>query len=356
MGGAFGSDNTEALPADFSPSQGGVAGLIKSLAHEWPHVLVRVVDVDCRAASDKLADVLLAELSDTTGPIEIGYQGERRMTLHCVPSPLDPSAKSSLSLDHDSTVLLTGGARGITAAVALELARRYQPNLVLVGRSPLPEESEAPDTAKATDAATLKAVLIARLRREGRPASPAIIESAYQRLLHDREIRGTLERLKNAGARVHYYQADVRDESALAGVLDDVYRRFGTIDGVIHGAGVIQDKLIRDKTPESYDRVFGTKVESALILSRRLKFEQLQFCVFFTSVAGRFGNRGQSDYAAANEVLAKLAIHLDRAGRVAWYPSPGVRGPPSAWSRNWSSIWAARLADDSARTGSAISR
>jgi NAD(P)-dependent dehydrogenase (short-subunit alcohol dehydrogenase family) len=108
-------------------------------------------------------------------------------------------------------------------------------------------------------------------------------------------------------------------------VLDDVYRRFGSIEGVIHGAGVIQDKLIRDKTPESYDCVFGTKVESALILSRRLKFEQLKFCVFFASVAGRFGNRGQCDYAAANEVLSKLAVDLDRRwpGRVvsiAWGP------------------------------------
>ncbi|MGH7168846.1 MAG: SDR family NAD(P)-dependent oxidoreductase, partial [Gemmataceae bacterium] len=325
LGGSFGSGADAQLADDFSPVQGGIAGLIKSLAHEWPHVLVRVVDVDHRAPADRLAAVLLAELSDTAGPIEIGYQGERRLTLQCLPSPLEESPNAPPPLDHDSTVLLTGGARGITAAVALELARRYQPNLILVGRSPLPEESEEPDSAGITGAAELKAALIARLRREGRPASPAIVESAYQRLLHDREIRGNIERLKQAGARVHYYQADVRDESALSTVLDDAYRRFGAIDGVIHGAGVIQDKLIRDKTPESYDRVFGTKVESALILSRRLKCEQLKFCVFFASVAGRFGNRGQSDYAAANEVLSKVAVDLDRRwpGRVvslAWGP------------------------------------
>lgn len=324
MGGSFGTEAKTRPGDDFSPGQGGVAGLIKSLAHEWPSVLVRVIDVDRRAA-DRLADLLLAELGDPNGPIEIGYQGKRRLTLQCVPSPLEESANKPLPLNRDSTVLLTGGARGITAAVALELAQRYQPNLILVGRSPLPEESETPETAGITNPAELKATLIARLRREGRPASPAIIESAYQRLLHDREIRDNIERLRQTGARVHYYQADVRDEAALSAVLDDVYRRCRTIDGVIHGAGVIQDKLIRDKTPESYDRVFGTKVESALILSRRLKFERLKFCVFFASVAGRFGNRGQSDYAAANEVLSKLAVDLDRRwpGRVisiAWGP------------------------------------
>ncbi len=325
MGGTFGSGTNAPLADDFSPGQGGVAGLIKSLAHEWPHVLVRVVDVDRRVSADRLAAVLLAELGDSTGPIEIGYHGKRRLTLQCVPSPLEEAAATSVKLSRDSTVLLTGGARGITAAVALELARRYQSNLILVGRSPLPEENETPDTAGITGAAELKVALITGLRREGRPASPAIVESAYQRLLHDREIRANIDNMRQAGARVHYYQADVRDEAALSAVLDDVYRRFGAIDGVIHGAGVIQDKLIRDKTPESYDRVFGTKVESALILSRRLKFEQLQFCVFFASVAGRFGNRGQSDYAAANEVLSKLAVHLDhrwpgRVVSIAWGP------------------------------------
>ncbi len=310
LGGTFGSG--EAVADDFSPAHGGVAGAIKSLAHEWPNVLVRVVDFQRRAEVQAMSVALFDELSDPLGPIEIGYRDGRRLALQCVPSPLDESRGETVSLDRDSTVLLTGGARGITAAVALELARRYRPNLVLIGRSPLPEEREESDTAGISQSAELKAALIARLRREGRPASPATVESAYRRLMQDREIRGNIERLKESGARVSYYAVDVRDEDGMKGVLDDVYRRFGTIDGVVHGAGVIQDKLIGDKTPESYDRVFGTKVESALILSRRLDFERLKFCVFFASVAGRFGNRGQSDYAAANEVLSKLAIQLDR--------------------------------------------
>jgi acyl transferase domain-containing protein/NAD(P)-dependent dehydrogenase (short-subunit alcohol dehydrogenase family) len=325
LGGSFGSGTGSPLPDDFSPGQGGVAGLVKSLAHEWQQVLVRTVDLDGREPAQNLASALLAELGDTGGPIEIGYQSGRRIKLHCLPCPLEERQDSPLTLGRDSTVLLTGGARGITAAVALELAHRYQPNLVLIGRSPLPEETEEADTANLNVAVELKSALIARLRREGRPASPVIVETAYQRLLHDREIRCNIEKIRQAGARVHYYQADVRDEFALTGVLDDVYRRFGSLEGLIHGAGVIQDKLIRDKTPESYDRVFGTKVESALILSRCVRFEQLKFCVFFSSVAGRFGNRGQSDYAAANEVLCKLAVQLDRRwpGRVvsvAWGP------------------------------------
>ena len=78
-----------------------------------------------------------------------------------------------------------------------------------------------------------------------------------------------------------------------------------------HGAGLIEDKLIQDKSVESFDRVFGTKTISAFVLSQRLRPESLRFAVFFTSVAGRFGNRGQADYAAANEVVNKLTSVLN---------------------------------------------
>ncbi|HXG13412.1 MAG TPA: SDR family NAD(P)-dependent oxidoreductase [Gemmataceae bacterium] len=328
MGGHFGAGGGP-LPESFFPGQGGVAGLVKSLAHEWPTALVRVVDLEPSEPAANLAVQLFAELGDADGPVEIGYRGGRRFTLRCVPAPLTTNAADPAPLGPESTVLITGGARGITAAVAVELARRYQPNLVIVGRSPLPSEEESADTAALTAPAAVKAALIARLKREGRPIAPAAVEAAYQRLLHDREIRANLAALRRAGARVHYYQADVRDEPAFGAVIDEVERRFGGLDGVIHGAGVIQDKLVHDKTPESYDRVFGTKVDSALILSRRLRPERLRFCVFFASVAGRFGNRGQSDYAAANEVLSKLAVYLDRRWparvvAVAWGPWSGI--------------------------------
>ena len=184
---------------------------------------------------------------------------------------------------------------------------------------------EAADTAGLTAPAEVKAALIARLGREGRPAAPALVESAYHRLMQDREIRQNLQRLRDAGAAVHYYSSDVRDESAFGGLLDEVQGKFGPLSGVIHGAGVIEDRLVRGKTPESFDRVFDTKVVSARVLAEKLKRDRLRFCVFFSSLASRYGNKGQSDYAAANEVLSKLALKLDREWparvvSIAWGP------------------------------------
>jgi NAD(P)-dependent dehydrogenase (short-subunit alcohol dehydrogenase family) len=143
--------------------------------------------------------------------------------------------------------------------------------------------------------------------------------------MQDREIRGNLQRLRDAGATVHYAAVDVRDEAAFGGLLDEWQRKFGPFAGVLHGAGVIEDRLVKGKTPESFDRVFDTKVVSSRVLAGRLKRDRLRFCAFFASLASRYGNKGQADYAAANEVLSKLAAKLDREWparvlSVAWGP------------------------------------
>ncbi len=94
---------------------------------------------------------------------------------------------------------------------------------------------------------------------------------------------------------------------------------------MVHGAGVIEDSLIRDKQLDSLERVIATKAGAAQTLAERLRREALRFLVLFSSVSGRFGNRGQADYAAASEVLGKLAHELDarwpaRVVAVDWGP------------------------------------
>lgn len=327
IGGGLGF--AETTSDDVFPGHGAIVGFLKCVALEIPEALVRVVDLDVVRPTDELAERLLAELNDADGPAEVGYLEGRRVTWEPVQATIETDSSNEAALSNNSTVLITGGARGITAAVALELAKTYQPHLVLVGRSPLPAESESPATLGETDTAKLKAIYIEQMRAAGEPIAPAAIEAAYQRLLQDREIRGNLAALRDAGATVEYHALDVRDGEAFGRLLEDLHERRGGLDGVIHGAGVIEDKLLADKTPESFDRVFRTKVESALTICRHVRPEQLKFCVFFSSLASRYGNRGQSDYAAANEFLSKLAWYLDRRwpGRVlaiAWGPWSGL--------------------------------
>jgi NAD(P)-dependent dehydrogenase (short-subunit alcohol dehydrogenase family) len=313
LGGAFAADH----PAQaFFPGQGAIPGFLKTLAQETPSVRVKAVDLS-PAPARQTAEWLLAELLAEDGIVEIGYREGQRLALETVPAPLGASGATP-ALDGDAVVLVTGGARGITAEVAVRLAEKYRPTLLLVGRTPLPSAPEPAATAAVTDATALKRVLIEQRRAAGLPLVPARIEEEYQRLLREREIRHNLARLHASGAQVEYYTCDVRDVAAFGALIDAIYRAYGRIDGVIHGAGIIEDKLIRDKTVDSFRRVLETKVHSSLVLATKLRAEGLRFLVFFTSIAGRLGNRGQADYGATNEIVSKLAISLQRTwpGRV----------------------------------------
>ncbi len=323
LGGHLGFDDGP-LSEHFRAGHGGIAGFLKCVSQEWDDVLVRAVDLDLDAAPEELADLLLAELGDPNGPDEVGVTRARRVKWQPVEAPLNGECAEPVRLNKGASVLITGGARGITAQIAMALARQWQPHLILVGRTPLPENDEPVDVAALSDPAEIKQALIERIRQSGTQPTPSAVEAEFRRLMASREVRATLAEIARCGSTWEYHALDVRDAAAFGGLLDEVNRR-GPVQGVIHGAGVIEDKLLRDKTAESFDRVFRTKVDSAYLLSQRLDPARLRFCILFASLASRYGNRGQSDYAAANEVLSKLAVELDRKwpGRVcsiAWGP------------------------------------
>ncbi len=316
MGGRFGFDAAGA--AAQTAISGAIPGYLKALALEWPKVRVKAVDLG-PCSPRTAAQHLLAELTAADGIVEVGYDGTgARLVPALMPATLSGRAEPPEEpIDGDCVLLVTGGARGITADVAHSLAERYRPRLILVGRTPLSDEEDS-ETASARDPAELRRVMIERRRRAGAELTVALVERDCARVLNGRELRANLERIGATGASVEYISCDVGDATAFAALLDRVYETYGRLDGVIHGAGVIEDKLVADKQLDSLERVLTTKAGAALKLAAKLRPERLRFLVLFSSVSGRFGNRGQADYAAASEVLGKLAHQLDREwpGRV----------------------------------------
>ncbi len=304
MGGHFGAGES----LNGAPPGGGISGLAKTISKERPQVWIRVVDFAPDSSAGEVATRLMDELTADDTLLEVGYQGERRQTPLPVPTSRPDAAPGALPIDRDSVVLITGGARGITGLVARALARRYGPRLVLVGRTPRVAADDEPD--ELTGARDLLALRKELASRE-RSLTPAEIDSRARRILAAREIRQTLSDIREAGARAEYISLDVRDRAAFGGLLDSLYERFGRLDGVIHGAGLIEDKLLGDKTLDSFRRVYDTKVAGGLTIASKVR-EDVRFVVFFSSVSGVFGNRGQIDYAAANDALDKLAAALDR--------------------------------------------
>ena len=91
-------------------------------------------------------------------------------------------------------------------------------------------------------------------------------------------------------------------------------RDHGPITAVVHGAGIIEDKRIPDKTAESFDRVMQTKLLPLLTLTETLDLGRLKLAVLFSSSAGYFGNPGQCDYAASNEIVNRIALQWRERG------------------------------------------
>ena len=302
---------------------------MKTLAREWTEVRARVVDFDLSTAAENVGSKLVEELMTDDGWSEVGYASDRRVRLQAKRSPLMMDHQPRIELKPGEPIILTGGARGITATIAAEVARKWKPTLLLLGRSPVPDGQESAETASITSPNELKSWLHAKLRKQGRPVTASGLDQAFQTIMQAREIRENLDRFRKAGSSVEYAAVNVRDEQALGKVLETWRRRHGDPVGLIHGAGVIKDKLIREKSADSFDHVLGTKLDGALNLARLLNPAPLRFAALFSSIAGRFGNVGQTDYAAANDVLNKLAVWLDRRwpGRVVsmnWGPWSGV--------------------------------
>ncbi|WP_395474547.1 SDR family oxidoreductase [Saccharopolyspora spinosa] len=126
-----------------------------------------------------------------------------------------------------------------------------------------------------------------------------------------------------------YLPVDVRDSAALTEALAEVRAEWGPITGLVHGAGVLADKTIKDKTGEQFDYVFGTKVDGLRTLLDVTAEDPLDLLCVFSSVAACYGNAGQSDYGMANEVITQIAA-AERAKRpgclvrtIAWGPWDG---------------------------------
>jgi hypothetical protein len=284
-------------------SCGGLSGLLKTAAREWPEVPARVFDVsaveaDLSAAASIVADGLLQR-----GPVETGVSGGGTTVLETAAEALSTDERETPALGSDDVVVLSGGARGVTAACAVAIAERWKPRLVLLGRSPAPNEEKVWLAGLDTEAAVKRALAE---RGDKRP-SPKEIEASWRTISAARAIRATLERIEATGAKAVYRQVDVRDAGAVAKVIDDVREDLGPVRGVIHGAGVLADARIEDKTPDQFDRVFGTKVDGARALLEATREDDLRVLVMFSSTTARLGRVGQSDYAMANEVLNKMA-------------------------------------------------
>lgn len=312
----------------------GYSGLFKSLDKEYENTRCRLVGLTEKLPAAAIAEITLNEVLSLDKPSEIIYTADGRQTLELIPAELYKGT-DPIRLDKNAVVLVLGGAQGITANLIGHFAKDYPCRYILVGRSPDPR-SKGPDHFSSLKT---KDEIRNHLIRQGNLKKPAEIEQEISRIDKNNQALETIVSLENSGSTVFYESIDLRDEEGLSQLISSVYKKYDRIDGVVHGAGLLEDKLFHSKSLESFKRVFDTKVTPLRVLAEQLRPET-QFIVFFSSIASVYGNRGQTDYAAANSVMDRYAWALKEKIRgkvmsINWGPWKGAGMVSSALEKEY---------------------
>lgn len=280
-----GSDGRNALAA-------AAGGFLRSLQLELPRIRTGLLATDA-TEPNTIAASIIAELA--AGDFEIRIRQGVRLC-RCW-SPCDPETDlvrltAPTAAAVSGAVVITGGAGGIGLHLARHLAQQGPARIAVLGRSPLP--------AGASWAALLAHDLTQDARRKV-------------------EAFAAIERL---GGEVMYLATDITHSARLARALDAVRQRFGRITGLLHCAGVTDDRSLARKSPESFRAVIAPKLRGTLLLDQLTRHDPLEYVILFSSVTAVTGNLGQCDYAAGNAFLDEFAAWREhwrlrglRAGR-----------------------------------------
>ena len=303
--GAFGTQND----GKTSIIGGGLFGLTKSLNIEWSSVFCRAVDLSPNFEVEQAASLVMKEMHDPDKTIvEVCHNSNGRFTLVTNPTDIEENEDLTTEITKDSVFLVSGGAKGVTATCVKKLAELHQCKFILLGRSSI-EGEENPAFNGVTDAMQLKRLIMQDLKAKGDKPTPAKVGKVFNRLASKREIQATLKEIEAVGGKAVYLSVDVLNVKALKEAVSKAEDELGKVTGVIHGAGRLADKLIQNKSEADFEAVYSVKTEGLLALLQCVNVHTLEHLVLFSSVAGFYGNNGQTDYAIANEILNKSA-HL----------------------------------------------
>jgi NADP-dependent 3-hydroxy acid dehydrogenase YdfG/acyl carrier protein len=304
MGGRHGCDAHGATSA----LGGAVTGFAKALARERAEALVKAVDFPPGRQTAALADILIEETLRDPGAVEVGHADDLRWTVGLIEQPAVPDPARALT--SDTVFVVTGAAGSIVSAITSDLAAASGGTFHLLDLVPAPDAGD-PDLARLdTDPDGLKRDLADRLRDRGERPTPKLVERELARIERASAALAAVTAIESAGGRAHWHQVDLTDADAVTRALAGIDR----VDVLMHAAGLEISHFLPDKPQSEFDLVFDVKAVGWLNLLRALGETPISSAVVFSSIAGRFGNAGQTDYAAANDLVCKSVSQLRRAG------------------------------------------
>jgi NAD(P)-dependent dehydrogenase (short-subunit alcohol dehydrogenase family) len=308
LGGRHGYDEEGAL----HPMGGAVSGFAKAFARERPDAVVKVVDFPESRKTAALADALIEETLRDPGAVEIGVQGDRRFTVALQEGPIRDADAGGVALGEGAVVLMTGAAGSIVSAITADLAAGGG-TFHLLDLEPAPDPDDADIRQFAADREELKRALVDRMRAGGERVTPVQVERELARIERAHAAATAVRAVEASGGTVRWHQVDLTDADGVSKVIDEVREDSGCIDVLVHAAGMERSHHLPDKAPEEFDLIFDVKCDGWFNLVHAIGDLPVGAVVFFSSISGRFGNGGQTDYSAANDLLCKSASQFRSA-------------------------------------------
>ncbi len=302
----------------FNSVQCAASGVTKSYYFEQTHLRMRALDLhpELILDADQAAEHIDSDLFEIGGEIEIGLDRDgRRWTLVAFAEDLE---KEMTPLQSDDTWIVSGGGSGVTAASIIGVAcnsLNAGAHFALLGRSTLLEETETWVEWSPSRLDEQKNALREELMAASESGKVTMVEwnTAWQKYSRSRDVYITIKTIQETGNDASYHSVDVMDTDGLKQLGASLGR---PITGIIHGAGLEDSKLVASKDYNVFDKVIRVKIDGwhSLLSAVEASSGELRFASCFTSVSGRFGNNGQTDYSAANSVLDAEMARLTASG------------------------------------------
>ncbi|ACL76718.1 type I polyketide synthase [Ruminiclostridium cellulolyticum] len=254
---------------DIYPDDSAITGVGMVLPFEYPGFSSRCIELDKETPYANI----IKEIRSQKKYFKVAYRKGKRYVEQLQSIQKDMVQKSNIYFKENGTYVITGGLGDIGTKLAVHVAKRHNANIILIGRTKLPEREYWKD----------------------------IVSNGRDTVLSGK--LEAMEKLEKFSCKVAYYTADISLERELSEVLEAIRNKHGKINGIIHCAGVganMTGRIIGEETEETFREVLKPKLRGTWLLDKLTRKDNLDFFIMFSSAITLIGGRGSSHYTAAN--------------------------------------------------------
>jgi len=299
---------------NYDPIYASIYGIGLCLRKEYEKSIVKVLDFPKEYELSNLVKKTFYEIqySDKRCAVSYNLKGKRH-SLIAIGHLLNKN-KENFTLKNKK-LIITGGGRGLGSIFARIASYRWKPDIIIMDIIDLDDNALKFATMSEKELNEYKTkVLMSELKSKHDKVTPVMLEKEFTRIKDSANLYRTIKEIESLGSKVYYYKCDLNNPVKFKESIDDIRNKFNQVDGLAHFAGLERSKLVVDKTLDEFFLIFNTKANSAVNFWKENIVKENGLYIMVSSIAGKFGNLGQTDYSAASDYISKFAINLFNKG------------------------------------------